>query len=197
MDIPTFTSSASLFPDCKAGTQESSTSESATRTSNPCDQSASHLPTWPKTDNSPTTVPSPPGGLSAHIKKLWISPQIPTNPSTSERVSKLESRFNTPSDSASWRSPTHQARSMHCTKHFSSGSARNYSNKRYRKTLAPSSSGPAAAANLRGRSVLHQSQHCGCRTSTHFEATAQGIISRSFSTTCALHTCHCKRKFTW
>lgn len=195
--IPTCTSSASFLADSCPETSESSTTTNATRTFNQCDQSTKPSPMLAKTDNSPTLVQSPPGGLSAHLRKLSLWPDQQMRASTCAPAWTLGSRSNMQNDSANLRSPTQPGQSTRYTKRSWPGSARAYNNKRCRKTPVPSSWGLAASANLPGPREWHQSLPCGCRISTRYERSGPGFTSQSSSTTCASHTCLCKLRYTW
>lgn len=163
--IPTYMSSGSLFADSNRATAESSTSTADTQRSNQFGQSAKRLRTWPKMANSATTVPSPPGGLNAHMEKLSLWPHQQMNQNIYERALKLESRFSTQNGSENWRSvPTKRlspTSTNHCCNIYVIHDCMNCS---CRKTSVPYSSGQRDAANRYGPSGVHRSQHSGSRT---------------------------------
>lgn len=195
MAIPTAMSLPSSPNASKVETKESSTLESDTPIFSQYAVSPKHCTMSQRMANSLTSVPSPPGGLSGRLKRLLVSPETRTSPSTFEHASKRAYLTSMRNGFASWQTPKPQSSTV-CTSHSSNGSAQRYASKSFRKTSVPYLWAQRGAANQHGPSVSRPNQLSGSRKSMTLSISVPPTISQLYLTICHSHTGHLSHKST-
>lgn len=187
--------SSSSIDDGLRETSESSTSTGDTRTSSPCAQRQNLLPTWPRTENSPTLVPSLPGAQKQLQVNFSNWQRLLPNPSTGSPAPKRACLISTHNDSDPWP-PARPERPLPNGPGQTPGSGRTYNAYPYRRQNQSAWLARQDAAKLRGPNGNVQNLRCGCVILTCYDHSGRNITNQSCSTTCPLVTCQSPRKST-
>lgn len=180
---------SSNSPDAgQAATSESSTSKIDTPTFSQCAQQQSPLPMWPKTDNSPTSVPSLTGAQKRLQANFWNLPSQQAKQSTGWHAQKHDYPSNTRNDSVPWPAAK-LARLSLSGPVKQAGSGLTSSAYRSRQQNPSSSLGHLDAAKRLGSSGAVLSLRCGCVILTCCAHSDRTTTSASCSMTCRSPIC--------